>query len=160
MAGLADLLEATNQPATKARSLHALAEWWQRRIGDGSDATPVFATRSVESWQFELRALPGINCELADRILLFVGGCTVYPLDRGSMRIAARHGWMELSSEYDDWQSFFTTAAKDAALDLGQLSGWNSLVAREFCKSQPHCDECPLKSLLPARGVVSLEECD
>jgi endonuclease III-like uncharacterized protein len=158
VAGLAEVLEAADQRAAKAPLLHALAEWWERRIGDVSNATGAFTTRSVKSWQDDLRAIPGVNWELADRILLFVGGCTVYPLDRGSMRITARHGWMEISSDYDDWQSFFTTAAKETAFDLGQLSRWNSAVARDFCKAQPHCDDCPLKSLLPARGIVSLEE--
>lgn len=153
---LAEILEAAGHRPVLARPLHGLAAWWRKRFGD-ADATDLFATRSVEAWREELRSIPGVNWELTDRILLFVGGCTVYPLDRGSLRIAARHGWMDLSADYDDWQAFFTAAAHDAALDLGQLSRWHALVARDFCKTQPHCDECPLKSLLPERGMMSIE---
>lgn len=158
---IAEILEAADLPAVKARSLHALAGWWLRRIGGmASEDTSIWATRSVESWQEELRALPGVNWELSDRILLFVGQRLVYPLDRGSMRIAARHGWMDTSSEYEDWQAFFAAGGREGQLDLAQLSRWHSLVARDFCKAQPHCDTCPLKSLLPERGVISLEECE
>lgn len=159
--GVAEDLESAGYPAAKAGVLIALARWWQLHLGDsGSVLTQVFATRSVETWQSELREIPGVNWELADRILLFVGACSVYPLDRGSRRIAARHGWMDFASDYEDWQGFFTTAAKDAGFDLAQLSRWNSAAARDFCQTQPHCEKCPLRPLLPARGVVPLEEFD
>jgi endonuclease-3 related protein len=157
VAGLAEDLEAAGYPVTKASVLMVLAQWWHQRIGDcDTGAAQVFATRSVESWQADLRDIPGVNWELADRILLCVGACSVYPLDRGSLRIAVRHGWMDLASDYEDWQAFFTTATRDGVLDLAQLSRWNSAAARDFCQTQPHCEECPLKPLLPARGVVPL----
>jgi endonuclease III-like uncharacterized protein len=163
LARLSETLEAAGVSASMARALHALAQWWQRQFGDTescADAVRVFETRSVESWQEDLRTIAGVNWELVDRILLFVGGCLVYPLDRGTRRIAARHGWRDLSSDYEDWQALFTAAARNSTLDLGELSLWNSAVARDFCKTQPHCEECPLKSLLPARGAVALDGCE
>ncbi|MBI3863747.1 MAG: hypothetical protein HY290_17810 [Planctomycetia bacterium] len=153
---LAEVLEEAEQPATRARALHALAGWWLRSFGD-SDALEVLPLRSVEFWQEDLRAIPGVNWELADRILLFVGGRSVYPLDQGSLRIAARHGWMDLESEYDDWQSFLTSSRRDAAPDVAKRSRWLALAARDFCGTEPKCAECPLKPLLPPRGVVALE---
>ena len=156
--GLAERLEAEGQPANKAAVLHALAEWWQQHAADSG--SPDFRGHSLEVWQAELRAIRGVSWELADRILLFVGALTVYPLDRGSMRIAARHGWMDMTSEYDDWQAFLVSAFRNDQLDLVQLSRWNARIARDFCGRLPACDECPLRSLLPPRGPIPIEEPD
>jgi endonuclease III len=140
---LVEVLESAGQPGSKARLLHSLAEWWQSRFG-GADALPMSGNRSLEHWQNELRAIRGVNWDLADRILLFVAGLAVYPLDRGSIRIAHRHGWTDAGSEYDDWQSFFVSAARNAGLELRQLWRWNSQVGRDFCGRNPNCEKCPL----------------
>ena len=153
---LVEDLQSAGHAGNKAGLLHTLAEWWQRRIGE-VDALAVFGSRSLESWQNELRAIRGVSWDLADRILLFVGGLEVYPLDRASMRISHRHGWMDAASEYDDWQAFFASTARDAGLDLRQLWRWNAQVGREFCGRHPDCQACPLKSLLPAGGPVPFE---
>jgi endonuclease-3 related protein len=162
VAVLAELLEAAKQPSAKAKTLHELARWWQRHFESalpaGAEVVQIFGERSLEFWQRELREIPGVNWELADRILLFVGGHAVYPLDRGSLRIAARHGWVDVAADYEEWQSFFGSAARDGLLDLRQLSRWQLRVGHEFCKARPNCEECPLRSLLPARGVVEIGE--
>ncbi len=155
-AQIADELEANDQPASKSNVLCDLAGWWQRRIG-AADALAAFRGRSLEHWQSELRAIRGVNWDLADRILLLVGGCDVYPLDRASMRIAQRHGWMDAAAEYDDWQAFFASAKREDAVDLAQLWRWNVQVGREFCGRKPDCEKCPLKALLPAGGPLSCD---
>jgi endonuclease-3 related protein len=154
--GLAERLDTAGQPANKAAVLRGLAAWWEGHAAD--NGAPDFQGRPLEAWQAELRAIRGVSWELADRILLFFGALNVYPLDRGSMRIAARHGWMDMTAEYDDWQAFFAGASRDAPFDLVQLSRWNARVAREFCGRLAACDECPLRSLLPPRGPIALEE--
>jgi endonuclease III len=156
ISGLVEVLESARHSGSKAGLLRLLAGWWQSRIGE-AEALAVFRSRSLEHWQNELRALSGVSWDLADRILLFVGGLAVYPLDRGSMRIAHRHGWMDGSAEYDDWQSFYVSAARDAGSDLQQLWRWNVQVGRDFCGRHPNCEECPLQRLLPASGPVPLE---
>ena len=153
---LAEVLESAGHSEKKAGLLRALAEWWQRRVGE-ADALAVFRGRSLEHWQDDLRAIRGVSWELADRILLLVGDCAVYPLDRGSMRIALRHGWMDVTAEYDDWQAFFGSAARDTGVDLLQLWQWNLQLGRDFCGRHPDCEDCPLKTLLPARGPVPLD---
>lgn len=154
--GLVEVLESAGHAGSKAGVLHSLAKWWQRRIGE-ADVLAEFRSRSLEHWQVQLRAIRGVSWELADRILLLVGDCAVYPLDRGSMRIAHRHGWMDTSAEYDDWQSHFVSGARDAGIDLRQLWQWNVQVGRDFCGRHPDCEECPLKSLLPTGGPVPFD---
>jgi endonuclease-3 related protein len=155
--GLADILEAAGQPENKAAVLCELASWWQQKIPE-ADALDAFRSRSLEHWQNDLRAIRGVNWDLADRILLVVGGCTVYPLDRGSLRIAQRHGWMDAAAEYHDWQAFYVSSVEDSGIRLEQLWRWNVRVGREFCGRNPDCENCPLQTLLPARGPLEGEE--
>ena len=154
---LEEVLGAAGHAASHAGVLHRLAEWWLLAIGE-SEAAKVLEQRSLEAWQNDLRAIRGVNWDLADRILLFVGGRAVYPLDRGSLRIAARHGWMEMTVEYDDWQVFFVAGLRDADVELAQFSRWSSRLGREFCGAKPKCDDCPLKAMLPARGPIPFDD--
>jgi endonuclease-3 related protein len=135
--------------------LPALARWWLQNFDD-ADAGADFGKCPLESWQRELRGIRGVSWELADRLLLVVGGLAVYPLDRGSQRIAARHGWIDLSADYDEWQEFFVGGLRDSGVAFGDLSDWNSRVGREFCGAQPKCESCPLKDLLPEKGPIPL----
>lgn len=144
-------LESTGYAANKAASLLALAQWWLRRIGPGSSTVDEWNARR-DRWCEELRELPGVNWELADRILLFVGGVTAIPLDRGTMRVAARHGWVETTADYDEWQSFFVRGLFDAGIDIATFSQAMSRIGRDFCGKVPRCDACPLRSLLPPGG--------
>ncbi|MGE5193777.1 MAG: hypothetical protein ACM3U2_14875 [Deltaproteobacteria bacterium] len=153
---LMEIFEGAGQKSSHAGALPALAQWWLSEIGD-EDAAAAFAARPLDAWQEELRAIRGVSWELADRILLFVGGLAVYPLDRGSRRIAARHGWMDLSAEYDDWQAFFIGGLRDTDVGVADVSIWNSRLGRDFCGARAKCEECPLKGLLPEGGPVLLE---
>ncbi len=156
---LAEILDAVGRGGSPAGVLPALAHWWLNRVGE-EDAPAIFAQRPLNAWQEDLRAIRGVSWELADRILLFVAGLAVYPLDRGSVRIAARHGWMDLSAEYDEWQAFFIGSLDDADVDLAGMSYWNARLARDFCGVRAKCEECPLRELLPERGPVPLTEDD
>ncbi len=153
---LAANLEEAEHGVRVAAVLCALAKWWLKTIGD-RDTAAAFQNRPLQTWQEELRAIRGVSWKLADRILLFVGGLSVYPLDRGSMRIAARHGWMDMHSEYEDWQAFFVGIERVRDVDLRHLSHWNVRLGREFCGAKPKCDECPLSSMLPERGPLPLD---
>src|SRR5262245_45449315 len=150
---LQEIVEEAVLKASHAKKLPALAEWWLRNF---DKACADFGTRPLNSWQRELRAVRGVNWELADRILLAVGGLAVYPLDRGSLRIAARHGWMDMSAEYDEWQALFVGGLRDSGVAIDDLSDWNSRVGRDFCGAEPQCETCPLKGLLPDRGPLPL----
>ena len=153
---LMETLESEGYPATGAIALSGCAQWWLREIGD-ADAISVFRQRPLESWQRALRAIRGVSWELADRILLAVAGLAVFPLGRGSLRIAARHGWMGLEDDYDEWQAFFVGSLRDRDLDLAQLAQWTERLSHDFCGPTPKCELCPLKGLLPANGPVPLD---
>jgi endonuclease-3 related protein len=156
---VAEILKTAGLEGRRSGALPALAQWWLDQVA-GEETSVDFSRRPLETWQAELRAIRGVSWELADRILLCVGGLAVYPLDRGSLRVAARHGWMDLTAEYDDWRAFFIGGLHDSAIDLANVSYWNMRAGREFCGARPKCDECPLKELLPERGPVPIDSED
>ncbi|MSR58190.1 MAG: hypothetical protein EXS05_11000 [Planctomycetaceae bacterium] len=108
----------------------------------------------------ELLALSAVNRTLADRLLLHVGNLPAFHIDRATIRIVARHGWLDLDAEYDEWQAWFARGATDAAINLGELSYRLTQVAGEYCGPTAKCENCPLNSLLPASGPVPLDADD
>jgi endonuclease-3 related protein len=157
--GIAEELKAHGQASRLAGSLHALALWW---LDDAARAreSPEAWERPIAELREELRIRSGVSLAIADRILLFVGGLPVFPIERGTLRIAVRHGWMEQSADYDEWQSFFTRQAADARDRLADIARWFRATGRDFCGSKPKCERCPLRALLPASGPIPLTEGD
>jgi endonuclease-3 related protein len=144
---LQEIVDEAGLKESQAKALPALAAWWLRSFGN-AEVGADFEKRSLESWQHDLRAVRGV--------LLTVGGLSVYPLDRGSLRIAARHGWMDMSAEYDEWQALFVGGLRYSGIGVDDLFDWNSRIGREFCGVEPQCETCPLKGLLPEQGPLPL----
>lgn len=155
--GLAEFLASRGHPPRLAPTFRALARWWLR---DGNRETESAAgwDQPVEALREELCSLPGVNLALTDRILLHVGGLAAFPIDRATIRIAARHGWVDRSAEYDEWQSFFTRGADGHWETLAQLEHGFSKTGHEFCGTAPRCEGCALQPLLPASGPMELLE--
>lgn len=133
----------------RAAALKELARWWTMRFGDVAEAA---WGGGWESSREELARIRGLGIALVDRLLLFVGGNSVYPLERSSIRVACRHGWQGLEAEYEEWQSCFVPGLEREGIDLREFSLLMMQLGTDFCGSKPKCDECPLKPLLPEGG--------
>ena len=68
-----------------------------------------------------------------------------------------RHVWIDAAAEYEEWQAFYAGPARDGDVNLGDVSRGLVRVAREYCKTEPRCGECPLQCLLPPRGPIPLD---
>lgn len=145
---LAERLAGVPRGRQKAAVLQKLAGWWRTRFGNRTEAD---WGRDRDALRDSLRQLRGVSLELADRLLLGVGGLPVVPLDRATIRIACRHGWCGLEQEYDDWQGRFVPSLPSTA-ELQEFSQLADRIGRDFCGTVPHCEACPLKALLPAGG--------
>lgn len=156
-AGLAEFLYSRGYPPRLAGSLRNLAHWWLSDNNREAESTAGW-DRPVDSLREELRSLSGVNLALADRILLHVGGLIAFPIDRATIRIAARHGWVERSAEYEEWQSFISRGTDGNWETLAELNHGFSKAGHEFCATTPQCEGCPLRPLLPASGPVVLME--
>jgi endonuclease-3 related protein len=135
-----------------AAALVRLARWLAGQHG-GDDAS--LADRAAETLREELSAINGIGRATADRLLLYALHRPVYPLDRATYRVFARHGWIEPSAEYDEAR---TAVERSLADDPDELAGFAALmerVGREFCRAAaPRCERCPLRPWLPESGPV------
>ena len=156
-AGRAELAEAmagVQRARQKAPALQALAWWWLDRCGEGDAAE---WEESTETLRAELLSIRGVSVELADRLLLFVVGRSVYPVDRASVRVTVRHGWLGPEAEYDEWQAQFVQGLDRESGDLQRISLWLRRIGQDFCGPAPRCEACPLRPLLPPAGPCAPE---
>jgi endonuclease III related protein len=126
-----------------------LAKWAAERGVDSLEEAP------TESLRDELRAINGVGAATADELLLAALDRPVYPVDRSSYRVFARHGWIDPTADYDEARSTFESCEPDDAAGLRRLSWWMDRVASEFCKpARPKCERCPLRPFLPESGPI------
>lgn len=154
---IAECLESLGRAAQSAAALQAAAGWWVERGGTAAEPASsewleTLAAADLESLRSELRAIRGVSVELADRIVLFVCGRNVFPIDRATLRVACRHGWLGPEAGYDEWQDLFVRGQRDDSASLAQLSLQIARVGKDFCGLQPKCERCPLRPLLPPGG--------
>jgi endonuclease-3 related protein len=96
----------------------------------------------------------GIGPETADSILLYALDKPVMVVDAYTHRIWARHGWIDYDVDYHRLQEEVAAGLPDEAPLLNELHALLVNVGHHWCKRVPKCDECPLRDMLPATGVV------
>ena len=132
--------------------LQKLARWAVERGGE------TLGDAATEALRDELRAIRGVGAATADSLLLAALDRPVYPVDRPSYRVFARHGWIDATADYDEARSAFEGLEPGDPAALRRLSSWMERVGAEFCKpSQPRCERCPLRPYLPEGGPIEPE---
>jgi endonuclease-3 related protein len=153
---LAEALAPFPRAANKAPVLHALAKWWLAAFGD--ELSPEW-NRDLEANRRELRQIRGLGPETVDRLLLFGADRPVFPIDRGVLRVAVRHGWLDLPVDDEDAQGVFRSATGDDVALLQSLARWLQGVGASNCGRTPVCVGCPLEPLLPPGGPINPDGC-
>jgi endonuclease-3 related protein len=98
----------------------------------------------------ELLSIHGIGPETADSILLYALGRRKFVLDAYTRRFLARHGLIGPAATYAEIQSLFE---RSLPRSLRLYNEYHALIVRlgkEFCRTKPRCDRCPLQPLLGA----------
>ena len=139
----------SSRGSNQAALLKKLAGWWMTSFGNELDAE---WDGSTDRWRESLRSIRGVNHETADRLLLLVAEKPAWPVSRASIRIACRHGWIEPTAEYDEWQSLFVRGCDSNVDALRALSSRFDEIGRTHCGPKPKCEGCPLAPLLPSGG--------
>ncbi len=140
----------------KASVLKALANWWCSTFGD--DVDPAW-TGSLEDYRLELRKIRGLGPETVDRLLLFAARLPVIPIDRATLRVLVRHGWLDLPVEDESAQAALQAAFGTTVDEFQQAVTVFQEIGSKFCGREPLCDECPLKPLLPPGGPIDPNAC-
>lgn len=98
--------------------------------------------------RYELLSWKGIGPETADSILLYAGHRAVFVVDAYTRRICSRHGWCDKKASYDTVAGLFTD---HLPADVPVYNEYHALIVRvckEYCKTRPACEGCPLQPLL------------
>lgn len=110
------------------------------------------AKRPLDALRPELLALHGIGPETADDILLYACEKPVFVVDAYTRRILSRHGLVEPEIGYEALRAFFET---HFAPDLHRYKEFHGLIVwtgRDYCRTQPRCEGCPLAPFLKSRS--------
>jgi len=172
---LQSLIRSSGYFRQKARKLKTFVRFLDERYSGSLDRMFAQPTAQLRS---ELLALNGVGPETADSILLYAGNHPVFVVDAYTRRILERHGLISRKTGYEEIRSTIETAlasAKAEALSIAEqgsrprhpvsrmsrmarvqlVQHYNELHAlivstgNQFCRSNPHCEGCPLKRFLP-----------
>lgn len=97
--------------------------------------------------RIKLLGVNGIGPETADSILLYAFEKPVFVVDAYTKRILSRHNLVDRHADYQTIQSIFTD---NLSQNVKMFNEYHALLVRlgkEFCKSKPLCEICPLNNL-------------
>ena len=113
---------------------------------DGKMVT--MAKRPLEELREELLTLHGIGSETADDILLYACDHPVFVVDAYTRRILSRHGIVAPDIKYEALRATFEDHLSHDLHTFREFHGLIVFTAKDFCKTKPNCNGCPLVSLL------------
>ena len=95
----------------------------------------------------QLLSISGIGAETADSILLYGLEREVFVVDTYTSRIATRHGLIEPEHDYLQLQQLFEMNLPTESSLFNEYHALLVRLGKEFCKTKPLCDNCPLNAL-------------
>ena len=147
-ARLAALLRPSGTFRLKARRLRAFARHVARRHGGHLGrllALPLPALRA------ELRGIAGIGPETADAIALYAAGRPIFVVDAYTRRILARHRLVAADADYEAVQALLMGHLPHDPALFNEFHALLVRVAKDHCRTRPHCEGCPLRFDLRGR---------
>jgi endonuclease-3 related protein len=149
-ARLAELIRPAGYYNVKAKRLKSLIAFLDR--GYGGDLMKMFS-EPLSSLREEILTVKGIGPETADSILLYAGEKPIFVVDAYTKRILSRHGMITDDASYGDIQGLFMRSLPQ---DVSLYKEYHALfvqLAKTFCKTKPHCSECPLEEEWPTSSA-------
>ena len=141
---LAELILPAGYFNIKAQRLKHFLDWLFEKH-DGSleslEALPLSTLRE------QLLGIKGIGPETADSICLYAFEKPIFVVDTYTARIFGRHGMIEPGSGYEQIQEMFHGDLEADAVLFNEFHALIIQAGKEYCKTKPICDGCPLESL-------------
>lgn len=151
-AELAELIRPAGYFNVKAKRLKNLIHYVREEFSGDLEAC---LQQDTDSLRQQLLQISGIGPETADSIALYAGHHAVFVVDAYTKRILSRHGWLEEDADYFAIQDFFESNLPSDVDLYNDFHAQIVMVGKNWCKrSQPECDQCPLKVFLPEHGPV------
>ena len=111
-----------------------------------------FFNRDTNVIRQELLLCKGIGKETADSMLLYAGNKLIFVIDAYTKRMCFRLKLTDLVN-YDELQSFFQTNLRKEVYLYKQFHALIVELGKNFCKSIPLCEGCPLKRKCKQQGI-------
>jgi len=151
---LAALVRPTGYFRQKAKKLKAFVRFLDD--GYGGSLKRMFLTPTLELRE-KLLSVHGIGPETADSILLYAGNHPVFVVDAYTHRIFERHGITSGKPDYEKVRALIETSIPGNPEMFNEFHALIVNTGKNWCrKTAPRCEECPLRSLLPANSPLSL----
>ncbi|GMW02725.1 MAG: endonuclease III [Candidatus Hydrogenedentota bacterium] len=129
----------------KTKRVRSFCEYLMHRYGGSMKR---MGRQPLERLRPELLAVSGIGPETADDILLYALGKPVFVIDAYTRRILSRHGVDAHSLDYEGLRAFFESNLDNDVPLFKEYHGLIVWTAKDFCKTRPNCEGCPLEPLL------------
>lgn len=95
----------------------------------------------------ELLAVHGIGPETADSILLYALEKPIFVVDAYTRRILHRHHLCAEDDGYAELQAIFMDHLQEDAAHFNEFHAQIVNIGKDFCRTRPRCEECPLNGL-------------
>jgi endonuclease III related protein len=183
LTGLETLIRPSGYFRQKARKLKTFIAFLDRQYS--GSLSRMFA-QPTEKLREQLLALNGVGPETADSILLYAGNHPVFVVDAYTRRLLQRHGIIGDKTGYEEIRSLVEhvlSSAPAASLHVQKTGSdprhnpspisrasrselaqhyneFHALIVRvgnHYCRTNPNCEGCPLKSLLPSAGSGTIQ---
>lgn len=104
----------------------------------------------------QLLAVHGIGPETADSILLYAGNHPVFVVDAYTHRILGRHGITDGKPDYERVRALIESSIPNDSELFNEFHALIVNTGKNWCRKRaPRCQECPLRSLLPADSPLA-----
>ncbi|GAB6164657.1 endonuclease III domain-containing protein [Thermostilla marina] len=108
--------------------------------------------QSIESLRETLLGINGIGPETADSIILYAAEKPTFVVDTYTLRVLARHGWIEPEADYHTLKAFFEERLEPDVALYNEFHALFVEVGKNHCGKRPRCEGCPLGEMLPEGG--------
>lgn len=139
---LEDIVRPSGFYTQKARRIKTITEWFKLYDYDYQKTSTI----DLDVLRSELLKLNGVGEETADAILVYALRRPSFVVDAYTRRIFSRCG-IDVPKKYIDVKNKIEECVER---DLDIYDVYHGLIvihAKEFCKTKPLCDKCPLKNM-------------
>jgi endonuclease-3 related protein len=144
---LAALIRPAGYFNVKAKRLKAFIDFLRKNYRGSMKR---MAKDEMHTLREKLLSVSGIGPETADSILLYALEKSIFVIDAYTKRVLSRHGIMDHYESYEVFQGLFHEALKRNLALFNEYHALFVKVGKVYCKTNPLCDICPLRHLLPA----------
>jgi len=99
----------------------------------------------------------GIGPETADSILLYAAEHPIFVIDAYTKRIFSRHGYIDADATYHQMQELFMKCIPQDTCLYNEYHALIVRVGKELCRTNPHCDSCPVEYDLHKKGKNAIK---